>query len=302
VADDDQYFGESGFVDSSDALDESREDTVSAPAYSDSPAPTENEAPKTQIAVDVSDVNWLPPATADEIYSGDAPLAAPQGGELNTGRRSDFFDRNEAGPARTFLRPGEIEAQQRTRLGSEQGFTQGMTVSDLARQASKTLSHKPEVSTSDNTSHGTETLSSIPGKRAYPKMLSLLKNQNPASPEGRATEPAPYVPGTFFPSKPGRVLVPDDGPPDVDGLLNAMADGLLIGEGEDGSSQIMVTLRDDYFRGTELRVSIDQGDISAILMPPDYEVYRHLSSQIHRLEERLQERGLKVTSVVVQKP
>ena len=108
MSDRDQYFGESGFVDATDeALDESREDTVSAPAYSqEEPAQPEVEPPQTQIAVDVADLEWLPVSDREESYSGDAPLAAPHEPAETKPRRSDFFDRNAAAASRALFGQG----------------------------------------------------------------------------------------------------------------------------------------------------------------------------------------------------
>ena len=142
-----------------------------------------------------------------------------------------------------------------------------------------------------------------PPKRAYPKMLALLTSSE-AVPHGDAPIPPPRppaVPGTFFPAKSHKEVVDDT--PDVDTLLQAMAEGLLVGgDGDSGSSQIMITLRDEFFAGTQLRVGITEGGIEATLVPPDRGTYRHLCSEIHRLESRLSRRGRRVSTLRVEDP
>ena len=134
-------------------------------------------------------------------------------------------------------------------------------------------------------------------------MMSLL--QDPLEIESGRTSnisSSPPVPGTFFPTSSKKDLVPESGPPDMEGLLSTMAEGVLLGGSSDGSSHMMITLNDEYFRGTELRISIESTGVKAHLIPPDYEVYRHLSSELPRLEQRLLARGLTVNEVSVLKP
>ena len=140
-------------------------------------------------------------------------------------------------------------------------------------------------------------------KREYPMMMSLLQDPPVTGGEQVSDVPSsPPVPGTFFPTSSKKELVPESGPPDMEGLLSTMAEGVLLGGSSDGSSHMMITLNDEYFRGTELRISMEVTGVKAHLIPPDYEVYRHLSSELPRLEQRLLARGLTVNEVSVLKP
>lgn len=139
-----------------------------------------------------------------------------------------------------------------------------------------------------------------PTRRRYPKMLALLSNPG-AVPYGDAPPKPPAVPGTFFPVKPAREAKIEEAP-DVDVLLQAMAEGLFVGGDSAGSSEIMITLRDEFFQGTQLRVGITEGGIEARLIPPDRGTYRHLCAELHRLESRLESRGLKVKKLRVEEP
>ena len=141
--------------------------------------------------------------------------------------------------------------------------------------------------------------------RRYPKMLALLEDadQVPLGSEPLPEARPPPVPGTFFPTPRQPVREPAGEGPSVDDMLTAMAEGLLVGGDGQGSSEVVVTLRDEYFRGTELRVGFEEGgQVSARLLPPDRDTYRQLSSELHRLEARLLERGLRVGSLQVEEP
>ena len=327
MSDGDKYQGEAGFVDALEPYEDSADDTVCVSAYVDPKESHESEGtdeespPKTQVVLDVSDLNWTKDDESVESYAGDAPLASPVEGrplgrEDASSRRSDFFDRGLGDNRKAFFGPQDVQpkSQGAPQFGRGHSIPKGLTVSELARQAEQTrrIISDPRspgkfqaVQERVSDKHAATRAKASLGEaspRSYPKMLSLLQSPEDAMPEPVVPEPAPPVPGTFFPTKKKHELVPDEGPPDVDGLLSAMAEGLLVGEGPDGSSQIMVTLSDEFFRGTELRVAVDTSGVTALLLPPDYEVYRHLSSQIHRLEERLRHRGLNVTKVTVQRP
>ncbi len=139
--------------------------------------------------------------------------------------------------------------------------------------------------------------------RRYPMMLALLADPD-SVPHGSAPPPvvaAPPVPGTFFPvSREPRT--PDPDTPDVDAMLGTMAEGLYIGGDGRGLTEVVVTLRDDFFRGTELHVQVSEGRVGARLVPPDYDVYRQLSAELPRLRERLERRGLSVSAITVDVP
>ncbi len=108
------------------------------------------------------------------------------------------------------------------------------------------------------------------------------------------------MPGSFFPA--AREPLPKAEPTDLDGLLSVMAEGLLIGEGPDGGSEVRVTLKDEFFAGTELRISINEGRIFASLYPPSRDIYFQLNGQSDALRLRLEERGLRVSSLEVMAP
>ena len=138
--------------------------------------------------------------------------------------------------------------------------------------------------------------------RQYPRMRALLSN--PERVPGGSRPIAPYrpppVPGTFIPRPPPPPPRPKR--TELDGLLAVMADGLLIGEGEGGASEIRVTLRDEFFAGTELRISLLEGRVSAKLIPPNREVYWQLGGEAGELRLRLEERGLRVSQLEVLEP
>ena len=81
-----------------------------------------------------------------------------------------------------------------------------------------------------------------------------------------------------------------------------MADGLFMGSGPEGATEIRITLKDELFEGTELRISLDDGKIAATLVPPSREVYWQLGGEAHRLRDRLEERGLRVSELKVLEP
>ncbi len=140
-------------------------------------------------------------------------------------------------------------------------------------------------------------------ERRYPKMMGLLKNSD-AVPYGIAPErepPPPPVPGTFFPA-PRPPLFERPAPADLDELLATMAEGLLIGETPDGGTEVRVTLRDEFFAGTELRIRVVGGEVSAQLMPPDRDIYWQLNGNLDELRERLADRGLTVAELTVLEP
>lgn len=87
----------------------------------------------------------------------------------------------------------------------------------------------------------------------------------------------------------------------VDGLLEEMAVGLLVG-GDGQSSEMRVTLGEDFFGGTELRISRGPDGVTAILLPPDRDSYRLLSSELPRLRAQLEQRGLRVQKLKVEEP
>jgi hypothetical protein len=85
-------------------------------------------------------------------------------------------------------------------------------------------------------------------------------------------------------------------------MLEAMAEGLLVGSDGQGGSEMHVTLRDEFFRGTELRIAVEGGEVRAQLIPQDRDTYRLLSSEIHRLRASLEEKGLRIGVLEVVEP
>ncbi|MEL7367974.1 MAG: hypothetical protein AAFN74_03610 [Myxococcota bacterium] len=139
------------------------------------------------------------------------------------------------------------------------------------------------------------------GRRKYPKMLALLKDQSVAARPGRIEpDTPPPVPGTFFPAPREPMEQPE--PTDLDRMLLTMAEGLLIGETEDGHTEVRVTLKDEFFAGTELRIISGDGKVKAVLVPPDRDIYWQLSSSIEDLKARLSGRGLDVEDIELLDP
>lgn len=145
-----------------------------------------------------------------------------------------------------------------------------------------------------------------PSPKASPRRYPLFRArlQNPELvPEGSEAIPEPLpppVPGTFIPRPPPPP--PRTEPTELDAMLALMADGLFIREGEDGATEIRVTLRDEYFAGTELRIALEGGQIRATLVPPSREVYWQLGGEAHQLRDRLEQRGLRVSELTVVEP
>lgn len=129
----------------------------------------------------------------------------------------------------------------------------------------------------------------------YPKMLSLLRDPPPLRPP-----PETPVPGSFFPRAP---TPPPGAPPaDLDRLLSTMAEGLLIGETPEGGTELRLTLRDEFFSGTELRVASIEGKLQAELRPPDISTYYTLNAEIDALAARLRDKGLAVERLELRRP
>lgn len=142
--------------------------------------------------------------------------------------------------------------------------------------------------------------------RKYPKMRALLNNPEkvPYGSAAPAKPKPPPVPGTFIPAskKERPPPVVESAPGDLDEMLATMAEGLLIGEDATGHTEVRVTLRDEFFAGTELRITLGEDGISAILVPPDRMTYMTLNGNIDDLRLRLESRGLRVSKIKVSEP
>jgi hypothetical protein len=137
--------------------------------------------------------------------------------------------------------------------------------------------------------------------REYPRMKSLLSAPvEAAAPEplerGSSTARTAFVRGgsktSERPQKRGE----------LDGMLEEMAQGLLVGGPGGQLSEMRVTLRDEFFRGTELIIAVAPEGVTARFLPPDRETYRNLSSELGRLRAHLEEKGLRVARLEVDEP
>ena len=138
-------------------------------------------------------------------------------------------------------------------------------------------------------------------RRTYPRMLALLQDQTVARrPSKIAPDTPPPVPGTFFPAP--REPMEQPVPTDLDQMLLTMAEGLMIGETAEGHTEIRVTLKDEFFAGTELRIVTVDGKVRAVLVPPDRDVYWQLNASLNDLKERLSGRGLEVEHIELLDP
>ena len=157
----------------------------------------------------------------------------------------------------------------------------------MQRRVPKTSRHPPSKSTKT--------------RRQYPRMLALLKDSTVAERPGRLTpDLPPPVPGTFFPAPREPMERPE--PTDLDQMLATMAEGLLIGETPDGQTEVRVTLKDEFFAGTELRIAVGEGKVHAVLVPPSRDVYWQLNASLDGLKDRLTQRGLAVEDIELVEP
>lgn len=136
----------------------------------------------------------------------------------------------------------------------------------------------------------------------YPLMLSLLAHPEEvlSGPPPPASSERPAVPGTFIPRPPPPPPQPE--PTELDRMLSLMADGLLVGEDEEGGTEVRVTLKDEFFAGTELRIRLSKGQVKAVLVPPSRIIYWQLGGELHQLRDRLEARGLRVAELELSDP
>jgi hypothetical protein len=134
--------------------------------------------------------------------------------------------------------------------------------------------------------------------RDYPVLRGLVRNPDAAAVEERplsTTTPRAFV-------RAGAVAEPRSARAEVDELLGEMAEGLLVGGDGAGTSEIRVTLGEEFFGGTELRIQRSADGVTAILRPPDRDTYRILAAELPRLRVHLEERGLRVSNLRVEEP
>ncbi len=136
-------------------------------------------------------------------------------------------------------------------------------------------------------------------ERSYPLARALLDRPHEV-PYGLDPNPAPEVPGTFIPHREAKPR--KDSVERADQLLGEMASSLLIGGDDNGAREVRITLSDEFFRGTELRLVWSEGQLTAELEPPDRATYDLLEREAPRLREHLESRGLKVLRVEVRRP
>lgn len=136
-------------------------------------------------------------------------------------------------------------------------------------------------------------------ERRYPLARALLEDPERV-PYGLELHPAPEVPGTFIPKREARRR--SDSLARADQLLGEMAETLLIGGDDRGGQEVRIVLTDEFFRGTELRIVLGGGALSAELSPPDLDTFELLGREADRLREHLEARGLRVSRVEVKRP
>lgn len=133
------------------------------------------------------------------------------------------------------------------------------------------------------------------GPRRYPNMLALLDvevvTQRPPQPMHRRVAPVAKAPDP-----------PEGAPVELDRMLEIMAEGLLIGETQEGHTQVRITLKDDFFSGTELQMVSMDGWLKASLLPPDLSTYYELNARIDELKTRLVDKGLRVEDIELLRP
>lgn len=245
------------------------------------------------------------PEEPESGFEGDGPFAAPMDSPSRPTRGAARFTdalRSDAGaelmvtpappPPAPPVVPSEVRAELHKPLKIERRSTVTVEPTTTAGHLRRSRPSIPVVAAASEPTM----------VRHYPKARALLADPD-SVPYGIAppTEPpAPPVPGTFFPMRPEPTGQPSA--LDLDRLLLTMAEGLLVGEDGDGGTEIRVTLRDEFFAGTELRISIADGRVHATLVPPDRDIYWQLNGHVGDLESRLSERGLRVQGIEVLEP
>ena len=241
---------------------------------------------------------------AEEVLEGDGPFAVPVDGPPASNVNPAFDLMSDA-----FSRPPAHSGRPGVPLSR---LPRSLSLDDVGIDAPplephiltrKTPPRRPGPTGAPPAAAGPGDLGrrSTGGPRRYPQMLALLEDQSVARRPGRVTVAAPPpVPGTFFPAPREPMEHPE--PTDLDQMLLTMAEGLLIGESPDGGTEVRVTLKDEFFAGTELRISTGGGKVRAVLVPPDRHVYRELNASLDELKRRLTGRGLDVEDIELVDP
>lgn len=141
-----------------------------------------------------------------------------------------------------------------------------------------------------------------PPERSYPKMRALLSDPDsvPYGSEPLARAVPPPGARAFFraPIKPRARTTTEE---QIDSMLEEMAESLLVG-GTGAGLEFRITLKDDFFAGTELRIYMEDLEIRASFAPPDYATFRQLSKEVDRLRSHLEQLGLRVGRIEVKNP
>lgn len=263
--------------------------------------------PPSGLADDLQDPppSWIEPSPSPEpVYTGDGPFAAPVDGPAarGTSRFTEALRADEPAPRWTAepLPPPPAPPPKKKALVPAHVKAELDRPHRLERRASSVADPRT-IGDLQRAAPPPRERAAAPA-RHYPLMRALLKDPD-AVPYGiePPTPPAlPPVPGTFIPA--GRAPAGRPNPADLDEMLLTMAEGLLVGESADGGTEVRVTLRDEFFAGTELRIALGDGRVRATLVPPDRSIYMQLNGHASDLEARLSDRGLRVASIEVLEP
>lgn len=248
--------------------------------------------------------------SVDDLFLGDGPFASPmdRAPEEKVMRIAD--PRSPSAISRFALASGplsqSVSVARNTKNAQPRGQS-GIRIGDAAVAIARRMPSSAGRATEIVRAHHQVPVQEPPATRRYRLMRSLLKNPEKI-PYGSApiSKPKPPpVPGTFIPA--GKQREKESGPlsaspADLDEMLATMAEGLLIGEDASGHTEVRVTLRDEFFAGTELRIKLGDGGVSALLVPPDRSTYLTLNGNIDDLRIRLEARGLRVTQIRVAEP
>jgi hypothetical protein len=264
------------------------------------------------------DLSAEPPApdhngheVAEDLYLGDGPFAAPSD-RIPEERAMRIADpRSPSAISRFALATNALSqpvaVQRNTKNTTPQPRSQsGIRIGDAAVAIARRMPSGVGRPTEIMRAHHQVPVQEPPPSRRYQQMRALLKNPEKI-PYGTApiSKPKPPpVPGTFIPAGKREKEPPPapSSPADLDQMLATMAEGLLIGEDANGHAEVRVTLRDEFFAGTELRIKMGEDGVSAILVPPDRSTYLTLNGNVDDLRIRLESRGLRVSQIRVAEP